>query len=90
MKKTLEAVSRGKGLKVPMKLQEIDSSDPVSILGFLSAFKLACDMRTIYTGDALSLPHFLELPAANEFDTCSALKSNVHELHNESYSNIVL
>lgn len=36
-----------------------DSFDPISILSFLSAFKLAFDASDVHMGDAFSLLHFV-------------------------------
>lgn len=48
-----------KSLQVQMKMQIFDSFDPVSILSFLSAFKLACDTSGVNEGAALWLIGFL-------------------------------
>lgn len=63
-----------------MMSQIFDSFDPISIIGFLSDFKLVYDTNRVQGGDALwLLPFFLTHPTAVVHNVGIALRSKSHK-----------
>lgn len=68
-----------------MKFQTFDSLDPISILSFLSDFKLVCDTNALHEGANLwMLPFFMKHPAAAAQTERIALKLKLHKRRNEA------
>lgn len=73
-----------KRLQVQMKTNIFDSFDPISIISFLSAFKLACDTNGVHEGAAMWLLHFfMKKPAAAALNSRISLPSKSHRRHKE-------
>lgn len=59
-----------------MKAHFFVSKDPISIIDFLSAFKLACVSNKIHEDVAMRfLPHYSKNPVANALNICTCAEN---------------
>lgn len=67
----------GRRLKVQLKSQMFDGSDPITILSFLPAFQMTSDKNRVHEGADMWLFHFFrKKPAGAEFNAKKCLTSS--------------
>lgn len=78
----------------PNPVAIVQFAGPISVVRFLSSFKLVCNRNGVHVGAALWLLHcFLKRPTAAALKDCIALPSKMHRRHKEftvtSYRKVV-